>query len=85
MAMAKVSMKYVGSSNYKDIKTYCYKNGIKIISTMDFLYEALMNRKYTPEDCNNFINKVLDNESKLPCRTMDEFVEKYKMKKKKRK
>lgn len=65
-----------------DIKEYCTKNGIKIITTMDFLYEALMNQLYTEKECDKFISDVLDKGNKLPTTTIAEYVKTYKMQKK---
>ena len=82
MALAKVENKYIASSNLSDIKEYCIENGIKIITTMDFLYEALMNQLYTDEECDKFINDVLVKGNRLPTRSIAEYVKNFKMKKK---
>ena len=79
MALAKVDNKYIASSNLSDIKEYCIKNRIKIITTMDFLYEALMNKLYSEEECNTFINNVLEKGNRLPTKSIAEYVKKFKM------
>ena len=79
MALAKVEKKYIASSNLKDIAKYCRDNGIKVYTTMDFLYEALMNRLYTETECDKFIGDVLVSGSKLPVTSIAEYVKKFKM------
>jgi len=80
MALAKVENKYIASSNLKDIAKYCKDNGIKVYTTMDFLYEGMMNRLYTETECDKFISDVLASGSKLPVNSIEEYVKKYKMK-----
>ena len=80
MALAKVEKKYIASSNLKDIAKYCRDNEIKVYTTMDFLYEGMMNRLYTEPQCDKFISDVLASGSKLPVNSIEEYVKKYKMK-----
>lgn len=79
MALAKIEKKYIASSNLRDIRDYCNKNGIKIYTTMDFLYEAIMKQIYTEVECDNFIQKVLNAGSKLPFNNIADYVRAYKM------
>lgn len=79
MALAKVEKKYIASSNLRDITKYCRDNGIKVYTTMDFLYEGMMNRLFTELECDKFISDVLASGSKLPLTSIAEYVKKYKM------
>jgi predicted nucleic acid-binding protein len=79
MAIAKIEKKYIASSNLKDIKEYCYKNGIEIITTMDFLCEALNCKVLTEEECDKFIQDVKQAGNKLPVNSIAEYVKFYKM------
>ncbi len=56
----------LGSSNLRDIKEYCAANGITYLTTIDFLYYAYTRGKMTKEECDDFINAVIDKGSKLP-------------------
>ena len=73
MAYCTFSHDVVGSSNIKDIEEYCNNNGITYISTVDFLYYAYRRKVMTAKQCNEFIQKVRANGSKLP----DTDIEKY--------
>jgi len=77
MAIAKTDRKYIASSNLKDIKEYCKRHNIKIVTTMDFLWEAINLNIFTEKDCNDFIKKVKAAGSKLPVYTIEEYVKKY--------
>ncbi|NOX64347.1 MAG: hypothetical protein GXO85_00785 [Chlorobi bacterium] len=79
MAIAKIDKNYIASSNMKDIREYCEKNDIKIITTMDILWEAMNLHLLTVEECDEFIRKVKSAGSKLPVDTIEEYVKKYVM------
>jgi hypothetical protein len=76
LAVARFNKNILASSNLKDIKNYCITHRIDYLTTMDFLYAALQSKLFTEQRCNNFIQKVLDNKSKLPCKNIKEY--KYK-------
>lgn len=82
LALAKVNRKSIASSNGIDVKNYCKENNIECYSTGDFLYEAIMSGKMTPDECNNFITTVKAKNSTLPYDSIEEFAEKRKVKKK---
>lgn len=56
----------LGSSNLKDIKEYCEMHGITYLTTLDFLYYAYMRKKITKEECDDFMQRVVGQGSKLP-------------------
>ncbi len=66
MAYCKFTHNVVGSSNLKDIKAYCLKEGIIYLTTLDFLYYAFRRHKMSEEDCRQFIIDVQANGSILP-------------------
>lgn len=76
MAVAKFDKKYIASSNLKDIKHYCNDNAIIYFTTMDLLCIALEKNIFSNQDCNEFIKKVKEKGSKLPCNTIEEFLKK---------
>lgn len=65
MAYCKFTHNVVGSSNLKDIKAYCLKEGIIYLTTLDFLYYAFRRHKMSEEDCRQFIIDVQANGSIL--------------------
>ena len=56
----------LGSSNLRDIKTYCADNNITYLTTLDFLYYAFIRKKMTSGDIDDFINQVVRKGSNLP-------------------
>ena len=74
MAYCKFSHDVVGSSNTKDIDKYCKDNGITYITTIDFLYYAYTRKILTAIQCNEFIQKVRINGSKLPNLDIEKYV-----------
>lgn len=56
----------LGSSNLKDIKTYCEKNRITYLTTLDFLYYAFIRKRMTAAECNQFMLEVNAKGSRLP-------------------
>lgn len=55
-----------GSSNLRDIRQYCKKNGITYLTTLDFLYYAYVRKIMRKEECEAFIEEVIKKDSKLP-------------------
>lgn len=78
MAYCRYNKDVLASSNLKDIKDYCSEYEIKYLTTMDFIYYALLKGKITEIECDKFITKVLSKGSKLPCKTMREYLVKFK-------
>lgn len=56
----------LGSSNLRDIKSYCMQHGITYLTTLDFLYYAYVRKKLTAEECFKFVEDVNQAGSKLP-------------------
>lgn len=66
MAYCKYTNNVIGSSNLKDIKTYCTENKITFLTTLDFLYYAYTKNIMSEKECDNFIDDVIAKGSKLP-------------------
>jgi len=66
MAVTRASKNILASSNLKDVSHYCKMHNIDLLTTMDFLCEALRKNIFDLARCNAFINKVLSAGSKLP-------------------
>lgn len=56
----------VGSSNLKDIKEYCKRNGIAFLTTCDFLWYAWKRGMMTEDEIRAFVDRVKSAESILP-------------------
>ncbi len=76
MAYCKYNKDILASSNLSDIKEYCEENDIEYITTMGFLYEAYQTKVLTEKECDTFIANVLAAGSKLPVKTMKEYLDK---------
>lgn len=63
----------IGSSNLKDVKSYCKLHKIDLLTTMDFLCEAKKNNLLSEQDCDDFISKVIKAGSKLPVKKMSDY------------
>lgn len=74
MAYCRYNNDVIGSSNLKDIKQYCKENSITYLTTMDFLAEAFITGKMTEADCDYFIYNVTLKGSRLPFKTINEFI-----------
>lgn len=75
MAYCRYHDDVVGSSNLRDIRTYCEENGITYLTTMDFLAEAFRTGLMDEAACDYFIFNVKSKGSKLPYKTIKEFLE----------
>lgn len=64
----------LGSSNLRDIKDYCTVHGITYLTTLDFLYYAIVRGKMTAEECNSFIAEVNAKGSRLPSIDMNQYI-----------
>lgn len=66
MAYCRFTHNVIGSSNLRDIRTYCDEHEITYLTTIDFLYYAYIHKLMTVEECNEFIKTVNANNSRLP-------------------
>ena len=66
MAYCRYTHNVIGSSNLKDIREYCEKQQITYLTTLDFLYYAMIRGKMSVEECEQFVKDVLAKGSKLP-------------------
>lgn len=66
MSYCKYTNNIIGSSNLRDIQTYCEKEKITYLTTIDFLYYAYKRKVMSSKECSNFILKVKEKGSKLP-------------------
>lgn len=66
MAYCKYTNNVIGSSNLKDIKTYCSENKITFLTTLDFLCYAYTKKIMSEKECDEFIDEVISKGSKLP-------------------
>jgi hypothetical protein len=73
MAYCRYTNNVIGSSNLKDIKQYCSKNGIVYLTTLDFLYYAYIKHLMTLQECNDFISTVRSKGSQLPDIEIDRY------------
>lgn len=73
LAVANASKNILASSNLKDVLSYCRMHHIDLLTTMDFLCEALRTGIFDLTRCNAFISKVLAAHSKLPVSKMEEY------------
>ena len=74
MAYCRYNKDVIGSSNLKDIKQYCEDNSITYLTTMDFLAEAYRTDKMDEATCDFFIYNVTSKGSRLPYKTIAEFI-----------
>ena len=64
----------IASSNIYDVTEYCKMNNIKFVTTMDILITANKKHILSVEECNEFISKVRSCGSKLPEKSLQDFV-----------
>jgi predicted nucleic acid-binding protein len=74
MIYCKYNQDVIASSNIKDITEYCTDNNITWITTMDFLWQAYKRKLLSEKECDNFIQNVISNGSKLPVKKINDFV-----------
>ena len=78
LAVARYRGDYIASSNLKDIKTYCQKHNIQYYTTMDILHLAVEQSHLTEAECDTFIHLVKSRNSRLPCNTYQEYLQRSK-------
>ncbi len=75
MAYCRFHHDVIGSSNLKDIKTYCETHRIDYLTTMDFLAEAYNLGVMDEGNCDFFIYKVKQKGSRLPYNTIRDYLD----------
>ena len=75
MAYCKFNKDVLASSNLRDIKSYCVENSIQYLTTMDFILQAYQLKLLDETECDYFIYNVLSRGSKLPCKNIQEYIQ----------
>lgn len=76
MSYCKFTNDVVVSSNLKDVRAYCKRHNINLLTTMDLLNWAFQNTIYTENECNTFIGEVLKKGGRLPYNSISEYMKK---------
>lgn len=66
LAYCRFNRDVVGSSNLKDVCSYCCEHGITYLTTFDFLYHAIQKGLLSREEALEFIKSVVKSGSLLP-------------------
>ncbi|MDN3595338.1 hypothetical protein [Zunongwangia endophytica] len=73
MAYCRYSDDIIASSNLKDIKNYCNLHNMQFLTTFDFIGLAYHTGKWTEDQCNNFINKLVG-KHKIPYKNLQDYL-----------
>lgn len=74
MAYCLFTHNVIGSSNLRDIRTYCQEKQITYLTTMDFLWYAWRKHLMTTDEVKTFMNEVRSKGSKLPEVDIEKYV-----------
>ena len=74
MAYCLFTHNVIGSSNLRDIRTYCQEKQITYLTTMDFLCYAWRKHLMTTDEVKTFMNEVRSKGSKLPEVDIEKYV-----------
>lgn len=74
MAYCLFTHNVIGSSNLRDIRTYCEEKQITYLTTMDFLWYAWRKHLMTTDEVKTFMNEVRSKGSKLPEVDIEKYV-----------
>jgi hypothetical protein len=74
LAFCRFNPNIIGSSNLKDIKSYCELHNITYLTTLDFLYYAIKKNLISLSDADKFIHEVRGKDSYLPNIPMQSYV-----------
>lgn len=77
MSYCKFTKDVVVSSNLKDVGNYCKLHNINLLTTMDLVHWAFINKIYSEEECNEFIQLVLKKGGRLPCKTIQAYINQF--------
>jgi predicted nucleic acid-binding protein len=78
LVYARYKKNIVASSNLRDVEEYCKIHHIELITTLDILVEAIRLEVMSKDECNTFITKVKSKRCKLPCSTIQEYLDNLK-------
>ena len=73
LAMARYNKNILASSNLRDIKNYGNMHKIDYLTTMEFLFHALLTGVFDEARCDVFLQKVIAAGGKLPVKRMKEY------------
>lgn len=74
MVYCRYNKDIIGSSNLKDITSYCDEHEIVYLTTVDFLYYGIKRGIWTKQTADQFITKVNNQGSKLPVVDFDRYI-----------
>jgi len=74
MAYLRFNNHILASSNLKHVQKYCIENDIELITTMDILLEIFEKEMLSESECDYFIYNVTSKGSKLPFKTIKEYL-----------
>ena len=74
MAYCLFTHNVIGSSNLRDIRTYCQEKQITYLTTIDFLWNAWRKHLLTTDEVNTFISEVKAKGSILPEVDIEKYV-----------
>lgn len=74
MAYCRFTHNVIGSSNLRDIRSYCEEKQITYLTTIDFLWYAWKKGLLTPAEISAFIAEVKQKGSKLPEVEIEKYV-----------
>lgn len=73
LAVSRFQYHAIGSSNLRDIKSYCRRHKIRYLTTLDFLCVALDRGIFDEERCNLFIQNGREQGSRFPVQQISEY------------
>lgn len=74
MSYCKFTKNIVVSSNLRDVGEYCKRHQIGLITTMDLVKWAYVNKVWTEAECDAFISCVKKKGGRLPVNSLKEFL-----------
>lgn len=73
LSYCKFTQIVVVSSNLKDVKEYCKRQKLELLTTLDLVNWAHENALWTTENCNQVIQLMLKKGARFPCKTIQEY------------
>lgn len=75
LSYCKYNENIVISNNLKDVKEYCKRHNIQLITTTDLVLWAYENGLWKEERCDLFLKTVIDKQGKIPCSSIKEYID----------